>query len=369
MKDTGFNPPPTLRNRIAPTQHQEGTRGKILLGEVHDPTAHRMGGVAGHAGLFSTADDLAIFAQTLLDGGTRRGVSILNQQNLEKITTPQSPAGKVALRGLGWDIDSPFSSNREKLYPVGSFGHTGFTGTSIWIDPVSKTYVILLTNRVHPNGNGKVKQLRSQIASVVASALGPVSAEQVLSAHPALKESHERMGRFSMTETDFRDGKVYPVRNSCGTLNSAEQRGIISKGVKAGIEVLNDEKFASLSGLRVGLITNHSGMDSEGRRTIDLLYKAPGVKLSSIFVQARLTEKWKEGSRFPRIPRQVCLSTACTEIRIGQRQRCLTDWMQSSLIFRMWGFASTLTSPRWPMRWKLRPRKGSLFTSSTGLTL
>jgi uncharacterized protein YbbC (DUF1343 family)/CubicO group peptidase (beta-lactamase class C family) len=292
MKDTGFNPPPALRSRIAPTQHQEGTKGKILLGEVHDPTAHKMGGVAGHAGLFSTADDLAIFAQTLLDGGTRKGVSILNQQTLEKITTPQSPAGKVALRGLGWDIDSPFSSNREELYPVGSFGHTGFTGTSIWIDPVSKTYIILLTNRVHPNGNGKVKQLRSQIASVVCSALGPVSAEQILSAHPTLKDHHERTGRYSMT--DFRDGKVHPVRNSCGTLNpveiivgpnpAAEQRGIISNGVKAGIEVLNDQKFASLSGLRVGLITNHSGIDSEGRRTIDLLYKAPGVKLASIFV-------------------------------------------------------------------------------------
>jgi uncharacterized protein YbbC (DUF1343 family)/CubicO group peptidase (beta-lactamase class C family) len=259
MKDTGFNPPPALHNRVAPTQHQQGTKGKILWGEVHDPTAHKMGGVAGHAGLFSTADDLAIFAHTLLDGGSRRGLRIMDQLTLEKMGTPQSPPDKVPLRGLGWDIDSPFASNRGVLLPVGSFGHTGFTGTSIWIDPVSKTYIILLTNRVHPNGNGRVQLLRSQIASVVASALGPVSVEQILSNHPSLMDRYERMMRYPMT--GFRGGKV-----------------------RTGIEVLNDQKFAPLSGLRVGLITNHSGLDSEGHRTITLLYKAPGVKLVSIFV-------------------------------------------------------------------------------------
>jgi hypothetical protein len=183
----------------------------------------------------------------------------MDQLTLEKMGTPQSPPDKVPLRGLGWDIDSPFASNRGVLLPVGSFGHTGFTGTSIWIDPVSKTYIILLTNRVHPNGNGRVQLLRSQIASVVASALGPVSVEQILSNHPSLMDRYERMMRYPMT--GFRGGKV-----------------------RTGIEVLNDQKFAPLSGLRVGLITNHSGLDSEGHRTITLLYKAPGVKLVSIFV-------------------------------------------------------------------------------------
>ena len=244
MKDTGFKPSPLLRPRIAPTQYQHGTTGIILWGEVHDPVAYSMGGVAGHAGLFSTADDLAIFAQMVLDGGSRKGVRILSPLMIRKMTTPQSPPDKLPLRGLGWNIDSSLASEA-------SYGHKGFTGTGIWIDPVSNTYVIILTNRVHPNGKGKVEPLRTKILSFVNEAIEPVSVEGVLARKP-LPSQYE------------------PGENN-------------NEKVQTGIDVLTGEKFEPLTGLRVGLITNHSGIDSAGRRTVDLLHKAPNVKLVAIF--------------------------------------------------------------------------------------
>ena len=148
MTETAFLPPASWVPRIAPTQYDDD--GIMLRGVVHDPTARRMGGVAGHAGLFSTADDLAKFAQNLLSDHPK----VLTREAIEEMTTPQQPGSGSILRGLGWDIDSPYSGPRGKLFPVGSFGHTGFTGTSIWIDPESDTYIILLTNAVHPNGKG-----------------------------------------------------------------------------------------------------------------------------------------------------------------------------------------------------------------------
>jgi uncharacterized protein YbbC (DUF1343 family)/CubicO group peptidase (beta-lactamase class C family) len=238
MKDTGFNPSPALRPRIAPTEYQNGARGKMLCGEVHDPTAYNMGGVAGHAGLFSTADDLAVFAQMVLDGGNRRSAQILSSLTVKKMTTPQSPPENMPIRGLGWNIDS-------SLVSIGSFGHKGYTGTGIWIDPVSNTYVIILTNRVHPNGKGKVEPLRTKVLSVINESTG-VAARSILS-------------------------------------NDDEQGNGNSKKVQTGIDVLVAEKFGALAGLRVGLITNQSGIDSTGRRTVDLLHKAPGVKLLAIF--------------------------------------------------------------------------------------
>ena len=258
MKDTGFRPAASLRKRLAPTQHQHGTTGKMLWGEVHDPTAYNMDGVAGHAGLFSTADDLAIFAQTLLNGGRTKGAQILSPLSIEKMTTPETPPNKMALRGLGWDIDSPFASNRGELFDVGSYGHTGFTGTSLWIDPVTRTYIIILTNRVHPDGKGDVGLLRMEIANLVAAALGPVSADQVLATRRSLTGYFELMKSYRIQ--GLRNGKV-----------------------ETGIDALEAEKFAPLAGRRVGLITNHTGLDSEGRRTIDLLHAAPGVTLVAIF--------------------------------------------------------------------------------------
>jgi uncharacterized protein YbbC (DUF1343 family)/CubicO group peptidase (beta-lactamase class C family) len=238
MKDTGFKPSPNLRSRIAPTQYQHGTKGKMLWGEVHDPIAYSMDGVAGHAGLFSTADDLSIFAQMLLDGGSRKNFQILSPLLVEKMIVPQSPPDKIPLRGLGWNIDSPLVSER-------SFGHKGYTGTGIWIDPTSNTYLIILTNRVHPNGKGNAEPLRTKVLSLVNETIAMI--------HPPLLSSYGELGKSN------------------------------SQKVQTGIDVLVDEKFSPLAGLRVGLITNQSGIDSMGRRTVDLLHQAPGVKLVSIF--------------------------------------------------------------------------------------
>jgi uncharacterized protein YbbC (DUF1343 family) len=258
MKETRFKPPATWRHRIAPTQYQYGDRGKMLWGEVHDPTSYNMGGVAGHAGLFSTADDLTIFAQMLLDGGSYNGVRILSPLTVEKMTSPQTPPDKMVVRGLGWDLDSPFASNRGELFEVGSFGHTGFTGTDIWIDPVTKTYVVILTNRVHPDGKGDVGPMRTKIATLVAAALGPASAQQVLASRHSLTGYFELMKSYRMQ--GLRNGKA-----------------------QTGVDVLEAENFAPLEGRRVGLITNSTGVDAAGRRTIDLLYHAPGVKLLALF--------------------------------------------------------------------------------------
>ncbi|MBV1830447.1 beta-lactamase family protein [Komagataeibacter sp. AV436] len=166
-----FLPPPALVPRIAPTQMDE--TGHMLRGVVHDPTTRRMGGVAGHAGLFSTAGDLCRYAQALLDRRAGRpGTPFpLRQDTVVLMTTPQQPAGKTDLRGLGWDIATHYSSARGGRFPAGSFGHTGFTGTSVWIDPQSDSYVLILTNRVHPDGRGNVVALRRDVATAAATAL------------------------------------------------------------------------------------------------------------------------------------------------------------------------------------------------------
>jgi uncharacterized protein YbbC (DUF1343 family)/CubicO group peptidase (beta-lactamase class C family) len=258
MKDTHFNPSPPLCKRIAPTQYEHKNSRKMLWGEVHDPTSRKMGGVAGHAGLFSTADDLSFFCQMLLGGGKREDVYIMSSLMVEKMTTPQTPPDKMVARGFGWDIDLPVVSNQSEWLRVGSYGHTGFTGTSIWIAPVSRIYVILLTNQVHPRGKGNVKPLRSQVATLVLDALGPVSINENLSSPRSLQSYDESMKKDSIHLSQ--DGNV-----------------------QTGIDVLKSENFASLKGLKLGLITNHSGIDSTGQRTLDLLHRASGLKLKAIF--------------------------------------------------------------------------------------
>ncbi len=168
MADTGFNPPEEKLARVVPTERRDGT---MLQGKVHDPTAFRMGGVAGHAGLFSTAADALIWAQMILGGGEYRGVRILSPLAVRKMTGSQSPAGSPDWRGFGFDINTRFSRTRGDLFPVGSFGHTGFTGTSVWIDPETGTVVILFSSRLHPDGKGDAVPLRSRLASVVASSI------------------------------------------------------------------------------------------------------------------------------------------------------------------------------------------------------
>jgi len=257
MKETRFLPPAEWRARIAPTEYDENHQ--MLRGTVHDPTARRMGGVAGHAGLFSTADDLAKFAQEMLTGS-----HVLSRLSIEKMSAPQQPPTAASLRGIGWDIDSPFATNRGEFYPVGSFGHTGFTGTSIWIDPVTNSYVIILANAVHPHGhNTAIVSLRSHVASTVAQTLKlTVTEEQKLG-----------LARITGYNEAMSASRLVTTRN--GT-------------TRTGIDVLESHDFAELRDARkpntkVALVTNQTGVDSQGNRTIDVLAKAKGIQLTAIF--------------------------------------------------------------------------------------
>ena len=168
LKDTGFLPSARLRPRIAPTQELPDG---LLRGIVHDPTARRMGGVAGHAGVFATAADLARFARMLLNEGELAGVRLFKPETIGLMTGVQSPTNILARRGLGWDIDSGYSRPRGLVFPLGSYGHTGFTGTLLWIDPFSRTFVILLTNRLHPDGRGSVTDLYGAVGTLSARAV------------------------------------------------------------------------------------------------------------------------------------------------------------------------------------------------------
>lgn len=256
MTHTRFLPPSAWRPKIAPTQYDENEH--MLRGVVHDPTARRMGGVAGPAGLFSTADDLAKFAQCLLNGGG----GILSAASVAKMTTPEQPPSAPVLRGFGWDIDSPYSSNRGDLFPVGSFGHTGFTGTSIWIDPTTQTYIILLTNAVHPRGQGNAISLRSKVATAVAAAL-------------------------SLNPTEREELRWKSITGYNEALSAARRMSSRNGAVKNGIDVLEAHAFDVLQvpgrKARVGVLTNQTGVDAQGRRTIDILAQAPGVSLDAIF--------------------------------------------------------------------------------------
>ena len=262
MKDTGFNPPHGLLARVAPTENCtpygwpcEGADRKILRGVVHDPTARRMAGVAGHAGLFSTAADLSIFCRMLLNGGTYDRVRILSPLTVARMINPSNASGDRNVRGLGWDMDSSLSANRGELFPLGSFGHTGFTGTSLWIDPTTRMFVIFLSNRVHPDGKGDVTPLRAKVATVVASAL------------TTLPPAMERTAAWSTRDA----GPSGPVPSAA------------TPPVLSGIDVLRAEGFAPLRGKRVGLITNHTGLARDGATTIDLIHGAKDVKLVALF--------------------------------------------------------------------------------------
>ena len=226
LRDTGFLPPAAKHPRVAPT---ELTAGSMLRGVVHDPTSRAMDGVAGHAGLFTTTEDLARFSRMLLGGGQLDGVRILSEASVAEMTRVQTDGSNR--RGLGWDIDSNFSGPRGRWFPAGiSYGHTGFTGTSVWLDPGTKTFLIFLANRVHPDGKGDTAPIRRKLATLAAEAVG---------------------------------------RDTGAVLN--------------GVDVLVREDFARLRGLRVGLITNQTGRDRDGRSTIDLLHAAKDVKLVALF--------------------------------------------------------------------------------------
>ncbi len=254
MRDTGFLPlaaglPPS---RIAPTERQPG--GACLRGVVHDPTARRMGGVAGHAGVFTTAPDLARFCRMLLGGGELDGHRVLSPATVARMTSVQTPDG-IPARGLGWDIDSPYAGPRGRHFPVGSYGHTGWTGTSVWIDPGSDTFVILLSNRNHPTEAGDVRNLRREVGTLAAEALADVAWPTPVGA----------AAPFPADDPGF--GAAGPA----------------DAGVLQGIDVLERDGFRALRGLRVGLVTNHTGRNRARRATIDLLHGAAGVDLVALF--------------------------------------------------------------------------------------
>ncbi|HEU4754027.1 MAG TPA: exo-beta-N-acetylmuramidase NamZ domain-containing protein, partial [Armatimonadota bacterium] len=238
LEETGFNPGPRLCARAAPTTR----RGKdFLQGQVHDPNSGVMGGVAGHAGLFSTADDLAKFAGMLLSSDSSSEARYpLSPATVREMTTPHTPPG-IPLRGLGWDIDSAYAHVKGDLMPLGSFGHTGFTGTYIWVDPYSQSFIIGLSNRVHPNEGGNVLTMWAKAANIVCGIVRP----QNLPPRPPVESQ--------------------PAQ------------------VLTGIDVLQRDGFKLLQGRKVGLVTNPTGLNRDRVSTIDLLRDANGVQLLALF--------------------------------------------------------------------------------------
>lgn len=252
MRDTRFRPPAAWADRVAPT---EVTGGRLLRGTVHDGNARRLGGVAGHAGLFSTGDDLARFCRMLLAGGALDGRRYLQAATVRAMFAPHPV--REAVRGLGWDMSSPYSRTLGSFFPAGSVGHTGFTGTSIWMDPSSRTYAIVLTSRVHPDGKGSVVELRRRVSGVLGAALfgGTAPPLDVVAAGDPPLASASRRG----------DG------------------GGSDGPIRSGLDQLVADRFAPLAGRTVGLVTNQTGIDAQRRRGIDLLAAAPGVALRALF--------------------------------------------------------------------------------------
>jgi uncharacterized protein YbbC (DUF1343 family)/CubicO group peptidase (beta-lactamase class C family) len=284
MRDSSFTPPAALVPRIAPTEacppHEPCVPGvktpapPMLRGVVHDPTARRMGGVAGHAGLFTTADDLARFCRMLLGHGTLDGTRVLSPLTVARMIAPSTPAADANVRGLGWDLDSSFSTNRGELFPVGSFGHTGFTGTSMWIDPATGTYVVIVSNRVHPEGKGDVVPLRARLATIAAAAAAEVAPPAALAARVPKP----------------------PVR----TTPAPRATTAMPSPILTGIDVLRAEGFARLAGKKVALLTNHTGAARDGTPTIDLFAAAKNLTLVALFspehgIRGTLDEKVPSG--------------------------------------------------------------------------
>ncbi|MGH7372887.1 MAG: exo-beta-N-acetylmuramidase NamZ domain-containing protein [Candidatus Rokuibacteriota bacterium] len=252
MRDTAFAPPPPWRKRIAPTEavNNQGP----LRGVVHDGNARLLNGVAGHAGMFSTASDLSRFCRMLLAGGQLGGKRYLKESTVRAMLAPHEIGEST--RGLGWDISSPYARTLGAYFPPGSVGHTGFTGTAIWMDPATQVYMILLTNRVHPYGKGDVAELRRRISAALGTRF-------------AAREDPPAETASTQTEA---------------TGPAADAAALLPEGsTLTGLDRLVAEDFAPLAGRSVGLITNQTGIDSQGRRAVDLLAAAPQVKLRALF--------------------------------------------------------------------------------------
>ena len=233
MQETGYNPPAALRKRAATTQQREG---RWMRGEVHDPRAYRLDGIAGHAGLFSTSSDLARFAQMLLGQGTYQDNQILAVETVALMTKPNKVSS--GLRGLGWDIRTGYSYNRGDLLTDQAFGHGGFTGTTFWVDPGQELFVIFLSNRVHPDGSGSVNRLAGRIATIATAAIST-------------------------------DKEIGPATQVGDTLS--------------GLDVLQRDQYQQLQGKRIGLITNHTGINRDGVNIVELFNTAANVDLVALF--------------------------------------------------------------------------------------
>jgi uncharacterized protein YbbC (DUF1343 family)/CubicO group peptidase (beta-lactamase class C family) len=253
MRDTAFRPSHKAIARIAPTIIRNG---RWLRGKVHDPTAAALEGVSGNAGLFSTADDLALFARMLLNGGRVGDRRILQPDSVALLLTPDSSTAVEATRTLGWEVQAPLIPNRYRAPRLGLLQHLGYTGTGLWIDLVTRRFVIVLTSRLYPDERGNAMPLREAVLNLVSSTAPLLSGEQISVRAPTMADAAISAGRRLPMA-------VGPVRS--------------------GIDVLEANGFAPLIGKRVGLVTNHSGFDAQGRRTIDVLNEAPGVRLGAIF--------------------------------------------------------------------------------------
>lgn len=261
LRDTTFHPGEALRGRVAPTEFYGGS---LLVGRVHDQRARLLGGVAGHAGIFSTTADLARICRMLLNGGELDGQRILKPATVRQMWARSAePDGS---RALGWDISSSFSRTMAPFFPPGAVGHTGFTGTAVSIDPASQTYMIMLTNRVHPTGGGAtaIRDLRVRVSAAIGASMFRTSVSETTEA-PATAADNDERG---------------PERGSAGEVMVVPA---VPGGVRTGLDVLVDRQFLPFRGHAVGLVTNHTGVDARGRRGIDLFAGSPGVRLLGIF--------------------------------------------------------------------------------------
>ncbi|MEM7696868.1 MAG: exo-beta-N-acetylmuramidase NamZ domain-containing protein [Verrucomicrobiota bacterium] len=251
MLSSGFLPRARALPAIAPTTEIEGYG--LLRGVVHDPTARRMEGVGGHAGLFSTAEDIAIFLRMMLNEGRHGERELFASESIDLALKNHMPEAIEHQRGLGWDLQSSFSYQRGNKFPLGGFGHTGWTGTSIWVDPESETMVILLANRNHPTEAGRIKALRIEVGTLAAEAVGyTAEVEPVVSTGEFFDES---------------------------SLTAAAAPAVVLNG----IDVLERDGFGSLAGKKIGLITNHTGINRARRATIDIFAEAAEVDLVALF--------------------------------------------------------------------------------------
>ena len=236
MSGTGFVP----NDRAVCVPTERDAEGQMLQGVVHDPTSRRMGGVTGHAGLFTTADDLARYARMLLNGGELGGRRLFSQETVKLMTSVQTPESVGDRRGLGWDIDTRYSRPRGRLFPLGGYGHTGWTGTALWIDPLSRSFWLMLSSRLHPDGVGDVRELQEEVGTLVAQGIKGFDFTKVAAALP--------------------------------------RRAIVN-----GVDVAKREGLPQLKGMRVGLITNQTGIDRQRRSTIDVLRGMGGFELVALF--------------------------------------------------------------------------------------